>query len=62
MFGRNKNNNSVELFSAIGVLNKVIVEGNYKICPDCGRIYNTDSNYCTQCTGEALREITISLK
>ena len=34
---------------AIGHIRNLLAKGRYKICPECGRIFPADVNYCSMC-------------
>lgn len=49
---------------AIGHIRNLLAKGEYKICPQCGRIFPLENNYCSMCcNGEKLTNtITIEIK
>ena len=61
---KRNNDNEIKLYQAIGIINNIVVENEYKICPECGRIYHNEENmnYCSQCTGEPLRTMKIKIE
>lgn len=58
------NSDKVKLYNAVGIITGIIVEDEYKICPDCGRIYTNKKgiNYCTQCVGKPLKTLKIKIE
>lgn len=48
--------------SAIGHMRHLLAKGQYKICPQCGRIYPMEVNYCPQCANQTKLNNYITIK
>ena len=64
LFKKEKQYNTNDRDGAIGHIKNLLAKGQYKICPQCGRIFPMEYNYCTQCgNGKKLNNtITISIE